>query len=485
LRLTTHLKRLRKRSGRGKEGAKTYRLKVGRPKNISVPVLNETFNQEYSVHKNASMWCEGKIISIKKEIYRPEGENKLNRTFPGLDALRALLAFYLVLFHTLPSYKEYGAMRLYDVFGFGGYATSTFFVLSGFILSHIYIGAESRRGFKVSTSRFFIKRFSSLYPIHIFTLLLTVALTLLSSHPHDTLWQTIAPRTGGVDEAVLNLIMQLLLLQAWNPFYLSYNIPAWSISTLMFFYLVFPAFAPRLMRMSNKGAMLFAVCAVYLVVALVAILEKWYGIGVIGMLHTNPLLRLPEFLAGILAYGVFVKHSDEIADAVARHWRYLLSFLAVTFCIASYVYANGSHSTRILLHNGAMLPTQIAVVIVFACLLRDASAQSREFVRRLGNASLSIFALQSPLFDLYAKAEKILDLPFPILSCVDRLHVCAHIAGGIPLRFSCYPVFLVLIACAAIVFQEKAVAPTRTYVRRVLTREKVAVVPVHSVVSPD
>ncbi|WP_152763609.1 acyltransferase family protein [Paraburkholderia franconis] len=409
----------------------------------------------------------------------------MNRTFPGLDALRALLAFYLVLFHTLPSYKEYGSMRLYDVFGFGGYATSTFFVLSGFILSHIYIGAEPRRGFKVSASRFFIKRFSSLYPIHIFTMLLTVALTFLSSHPNDTLLQTIAPQTRGADEAVLNLIMQLLLLQAWNPFYLSYNIPAWSISTLMFFYLVFPVFAPRLMRMSNKTTMLFSVCAVNLVVALVAVLEKWYGIGAMGILHTNALLRLPEFLAGILAYGVFVKKSDEITDAVARHWHCLLFFLTVIFCIASYVYANGSHSIRVLLHNGAMLPTQIIVVIVFACLLRDASAQSREFVRRLGNASLSIFALQSPLFDLYAKAEKILDLPFPILSCLDRLHLCAHIAGGIPLRFSFYPIFLVLFACAAIAFQEKVVAPMRTHIRRVLTREKVAAVSVHPVVSSD
>lgn len=376
-------------------------------------------------------------------------------------------------------------MRLHDVFGFGGYATSTFFVLSGFILSHIYIGEDSRRRFKVSASRFFIKRFSSLYPIHVFTLLLTVALALLSSHPIATLLQTTAPQTRGTDEALLNLIMQILLLQAWNPFYLSYNIPAWSISTLMFFYLVFPIFAPRLMRMSNKAAMLLAVCVVYLVVALVAVLEKWYGFGAIGMFHTNPLLRLPEFVAGILAYGVFVERRDAVAGAVARLLGYLLSILAVLFCIASYLFANGSNSIRILLHNGAMLPTQITVVIVFACLLHDASVQSRRFLRRLGNASLSTFALQNPLFDLYSKMEKVVDLPFPILSCLDRLHLCTHIAGAVPLRFSFYPVFLVLIACVAIAFEEKVVAPMRTYLRRVLTREKIAAMPVHPVVSPD
>ncbi|MBB5504281.1 hypothetical protein [Paraburkholderia atlantica] len=57
-------------------------------------------------------------------------------------------------------------------------------------------------------------------------------------------------------EVAANAVLQLLLLQAWNPFYLSFNISSWSLSTLFFFYLLFPALAPRLLSMRFKWAML-------------------------------------------------------------------------------------------------------------------------------------------------------------------------------------------------------------------------------------
>jgi peptidoglycan/LPS O-acetylase OafA/YrhL len=409
----------------------------------------------------------------------------LNKTFPGLDVLRVLLSFYLVLFHTLPSYLEYSPTSLGGILGFGGFATSTFFILSGFILTHIYIGANPAHGMRVPASRFFINRLSSLYPIHIVTLLMTVVLVLMSSHPADTFLQTAAPQTKMADEAVRNLFMQLLLLQAWDPSYLSYNIPAWSLSTLMLFYLVFPVLGPRLMRMSNKWTMLLLVWAVYLAFALVAVNGGWFGKGTIGVFHTNPLVRLPEFLAGVLAYGIYAEHTETINRTVRRHGHALLALLAIVFCVASYLFTHGPIARQVLLHNGAMLPFQAALVIVCACTMSNVSSRAGVVMRRLGNASLSIFALQSPLFMLYSKAEKIMSLPFPLFSCVHRFHLCAHVAGGIPLRLSFYPIFLLLIAMTAVPFQEKAVAPMRTWLRGVLKREAMPSVLVHPAISSD
>ncbi|VTL97666.1 acyltransferase [Pseudomonas aeruginosa] len=59
-------------------------------------------------------------------------------------------------------------------------------------------------------------------------------------------------------ELFVNSILQILLLQAWNPYYLTFNAPLWSLSTLMFFYLAFPFVAPRLMRSRHKWKVLAA-----------------------------------------------------------------------------------------------------------------------------------------------------------------------------------------------------------------------------------
>ena len=40
-------------------------------------------------------------------------------------------------------------------------------------------------------------------------------------------------------ELAFNFILQLLMLHARNPLYLTFNPPLWSISTLFFFYLCF------------------------------------------------------------------------------------------------------------------------------------------------------------------------------------------------------------------------------------------------------
>ncbi|MFW9674634.1 acyltransferase family protein, partial [Vibrio parahaemolyticus] len=106
-------------------------------------------------------------------------------------------------------------------------------------------------------------------------------------------------------ELAFNFILQLLMLHAWNPLYLTFNPPLWSISTLFFFYLCFPLLAPRLMRLRHKGWWLLAIAALYMLPPLWAIQQDAYGIPVTGMLHRMPLLRLPEFLAGILLCGLF------------------------------------------------------------------------------------------------------------------------------------------------------------------------------------
>ncbi|MFL9963286.1 acyltransferase [Paraburkholderia sediminicola] len=394
---------------------------------------------------------------------------------PGLDVLRFLLACYLVIYHTLVYYPAAQAMLWADLFKLGGGATSIFFILSGFILSHVSVEMMPGEVKKVSASRFFINRFTNLYPIHIITLMLTVGLMIVNSRPFDVELSNLdsAPpiiHTMSAVEVSINAILQILLLQAWNPFYLSFNIPSWSLSTLFFFYLLFPAAAPRLLSMRRKWPMLTAMWAACLLPAVIVVVNGWYGVGTIGMLHTNPLIRLPEFLAGILAYGIFAGHNRQITGLVARHRRILIGTLAVLFIGAAFLFAEGPSFWEVLLHNGAMLPAQVAVIFVSASLLQRASPRVVGWTRRLGNASLSIFALQIPLFIGFLKVQKVLGIPYPLLSCVHRLHVCAEAASRVPAHFSAYPAYLATILVGSILFQERIVAPLRSTLRRVLNR---------------
>lgn len=195
--------------------------------------------------------------------------------FIGLEWLRFLLGLYVVVYHTLHTYpKEQKFPGLDELTSLGFFATSTFFVLSGFLLAHVY--ARSGR-LRESARSFWTKRLSNLYPLHLFSLLLSILVLLALSHlgigpeldkatPRFVIYDTneVLGRTHpelflhwmSNTELFVNSILQILLLQAWNPYYLTFNAPLWSLSTLMFFYLAFPFVAPRLMRSRHKWKVL-------------------------------------------------------------------------------------------------------------------------------------------------------------------------------------------------------------------------------------
>lgn len=400
----------------------------------------------------------------------------MKKMFPGLDILRFSLAYYIVMFHTLGYYAAASAWPVTDVFMFGGYATSTFFILSGFILSHVYIGASNAEGLKVPVSRFLINRFSNLYPIHVITLLLTIALMFSSPFPYDVNLSGLGAHpivhTMSTAEAAANVIMQILLLQAWNPFYQAFNVPAWSLSALFFFYLCFPLLAPRLLSMRRKVVMLMVMWAATLLPALIAIEAGWYGVWAIGALHTNPLILLPEFLAGVLAYGIFAAHADLVTGIVTRYLRSTVLLLAALFVGSASLVANGSPAWKVLLHGGAMLPTQVALIFISASVLHDASPRVTSWAGRLGNASLSVFALQIPLFTLFMKVNKLLEIPYPFRPCFHQAHLCTQAAHGMPLRLSFYPAYLVTLLITSVLFQEKVVAAVRGPLRRIFRNQR-------------
>lgn len=402
--------------------------------------------------------------------------------FTGLEWLRFLLGLYIVIFHTLHSYPDEQKLPwLQDLAGVGFFATSSFFVLSGFLLTHVYC---TRGQLREPARSFLSRRFANLYPLHIFSLLLTLAtifvISSLGIPPDDTnasvrfvVYDT-NEDLGGASratlahwmsdaEVLLNSLLQLLMLQAWNPYYLTFNPPLWSISTLFFFYLSFPLLAPRLMRSRHKARWLAIVGLLYLAPPLWVIGSQEYGMPYTGMLHRMPLLRLPEFLAGILLYGLFRERRDA-GHQPGPGIKVLLGGFALSSFLAAAWLVQGEQFWYFLLHNGLLLPAQLALIYLCALAGSPTSARLRHWARRLGAASLPLFVLHVPAFTLFSRSEKLLGVASA--DCFDDWQRCALQAGEQPLSLALYPLFLLLTIALCLWAQENAVVPARTRLLR-------------------
>lgn len=400
--------------------------------------------------------------------------------FIGLEWLRFLLGLYIVVFHTLHSYKlNEKAPWAMDFAGVGFFATSSFFVLSGFLLAHVYC----RNGeLRESATSFWSKRFSNLYPLHIFSLALTFTVVTIISNlgiPPDDMKATVrfvvydtnvdlgeAGRASiehfmGNGELLFNFLLQIFMLQAWNPLYLTFNPPLWSISTLFFFYLTFPFAAPYLMRVKHKFRWIAGLMLLYLIPPLLVIWNGDYGMPFTGMLHRMPIIRIPEFFAGIVSYGLFRQMRDSGRDPQLG-LRILLSLFVLLCFLGTIWLLKGERYWYFLLHNGLLLPAQLVLIYLCALIGTPNSEWFNNWSRRLGAASLPLFVLHVPAFVLFSRTEKILNVMSP--QCLEDWHSCAVLAGEQTLSIWFYPLFLLLTIILCIWAQENAVVPTRKWI---------------------
>jgi peptidoglycan/LPS O-acetylase OafA/YrhL len=171
-----------------------------------------------------------------------------------LTAMRFFAALWVVAFHYTPSL----GLGMPALIGKGYLGVELFFVLSGFILSHVYMASHGEGRFNYA--QFLWARLARIYPVHIATLLglgaLIAAASLagLEAGDHVVVWASIPA--------------QLTLTQAWGlgP-QGGWNHPSWSISAEWFAYLAFPAFAALFWRLRDRPR-LAAVLAALIVLGL-------------------------------------------------------------------------------------------------------------------------------------------------------------------------------------------------------------------------
>ena len=332
---------------------------------------------------------------------------------PAITGIRIFLAVWVLVLHMATFSLVFGEwlgrrpVWMQSVVESGASAVGIFFLLSGFVLAYNY--DLSRPWHAAERNRFWLARIARVYPVYALALVVGIPSLVASVwkggaiHPASLL--------GGIGAV-------LLLVQSWIPQdALFWGGPAWSLSAEAFFYLMFP-FAGRLLwKIEGRRPQLAALASLWVATCTVAYLialrkapfllahnastdTAWSEV-----IKFNPLVRLPEFLAGIVLCKLYLsiaQRSSGWAGAGRGYWLYLAGFgaaLAIT--------AEQRHIPPAVLHDGLLLPATCAAIIGLCLgggwLWRMLSTRS---IVVLGQASYSLYLLHMPLYSYFGAAGK-------------------------------------------------------------------------------
>jgi len=207
------------------------------------------------------------------------------RVLMSLTGVRGVAAWWIVMYHVHDIIPVSGWERVHAFIDKGYLAVDLFFVLSGFIISMNYLAEFDTFSWR-AYMRFLALRLGRIYPLHLFMMLVFLA------NPLAIVMMSHAQQTGERYNAVY-FGLSLLLIQNWGfSNALAWNVPAWSISTEWFAYLIFPCLVMWERRAKTKLRAGAGIIASLLILT-------WLSRVAGDDIPTNGLLRCTlEFFAG-------------------------------------------------------------------------------------------------------------------------------------------------------------------------------------------
>lgn len=312
-----------------------------------------------------------------------------------LTGLRFLAAMWVVLYHYWPK-MDGPATPGFVAKGYLG--VELFFVLSGFILCHVYRQSVADGGFRYGA--FLWNRLARVYQLHLATLAGMIALGLVAGAAG------LAVDPGLTDWA--SLPANLFLVQAWGlaPS-AAFNHPSWSISAEWFAYLSFPAFAWAALALKDRPLLAVGLAAAVLI-GLYAAFERLAGFPLTeATIRWGALRIVPCFALGCALHALW--RARPAADR--RSALGLVAIAAVTVTLAASFQA-----------PDALIVITLGGLILALARLGQAGSElfgGRAFVY-LGEVSYSIYMICIPWAIVFVNgAAKVLQLsedrlPLPV-----------------------------------------------------------------------
>ncbi|MEO7318234.1 MAG: acyltransferase [Chthoniobacteraceae bacterium] len=295
---------------------------------------------------------------------RPAGE------LAGLTGLRGIAAMTVFIAHGR-FYELVPSLKLPLIFfEWHSLAVDLFFMLSGFVLLHVYAAkfASGRRGL---WKPYYAARFARIVPLYLATLLSSLAIfaagsVVVGRWPSNLTWPVVTTN--------------LFLLQGWPGFFhMSINIPSWSLSVEVFCYIVAMPLALFLHRRMSRG---------WSLPIIILLLVSWRihlpiaDSGWIGLLR-----GVTGFFVGALLQQFYQVTSNETVIATT-------TTAAVLFMVLQSLAAWGGFTS--------FLP-----VFTFPFLIQGLASSARSIVHDffrsrfmlwLGDLSYSVYLWQGPFF---------------------------------------------------------------------------------------
>ncbi|MCJ2035714.1 acyltransferase family protein [Methylobacterium sp. J-068] len=312
----------------------------------------------------------------------------------ALTALRFVAAAYVLVFHYAGFFFPGAAPPA--VIGLGYSGVTFFFLLSGFILAYNYHAVDLSD--RAALARFGRARVARIYPVY----LVCLALSL----PWFAAWvMKSAPPLQGLMAA--SGILAPLGLHAWVPgAACALDCPSWSVSAELFFYALFPLLLPLALRAPGRVALLtLGAWGAMSAAAILAWARYAPGLSLISpeagagpvllaqAIKYNPLLRLPEFVAGLLLYAAWTRMRMATPALLG------LSTLSALALIAA-----APRLPEALLHNG-LTALAWAPLILAGAQIRSGPLVSPWFVF-LGRISFALYLVHSPVYALVNSLDR-------------------------------------------------------------------------------
>ena len=269
--------------------------------------------------------------------------------------------------------------------------------------------------------RFWRARFARIYPMHLVGLLLTLPFFAQGSLANHVAKVAIAK------EGAKQLALSALLVQAWLPAHvLDLNGPSWSLSVEAFFYATFPLLVRLLGRLRARGLVAVAVVA-WAAAVTPPLLHHGPASALAPATHLdlvllhNPLVRLPDFVIGVVSGLLFLRGK--------REWSRAPVIATATFLLVLAILAESDHLPFLLLHNGLLDPLW-ALLLFSLAMQKDRRGIGGDALVRGGHASYSLYVLHKPLYFWLARIFDVgLLPPSPFLAAYVGRKCCARGRG--------------------------------------------------------
>lgn len=312
--------------------------------------------------------------SIQVEDYKVE-------YLSSLTALRGVAAILVAVFHFEMAAARFVPASQSMFFEKCYIMVDLFFIMSGFIMLHVYSKDFQQRIQGETLKKFFVARFARVYPLHLFSLLLLVVIVR---------WLTDWGNPPILLEQPSDILPNILLLHSFGVTKIySWNIPSWSISAEFAAYLLFPFIALFINKKRAVSIILLTLLVIAAYYSIMYVLPRKNPI--------NPAIPVPHNLNTTFDYGYI--------RGIAGFITGLLVYLAYGLQSVKKAFSGDALSYVILLAIGASLHFALndgLTVFLFAMLVLSVAANrgmianfcNTGVMQFLGDISYSIYLMQ-------------------------------------------------------------------------------------------